>query len=635
MKVLSDATDRSNSLALAKILAVMALKLRGAKVLELKNSIVDPNYKKALNFLSNYSDDTQPFSDYYRMMLKKSDAVLPYAQPLGVYLRKTINSSGLKSNLDSLSTTTKESLAALIAMFNDPSKDSAFDRTVKTVSGLGERTLTAAYVALYSELSGLRAPNIEEPPPKPENSSKPVVIKPSIPKSAKPASDIGNAQTIVNIDKQIRSIGKQVTGRDDVTQIPVADQKEYRKDPQKAELLKQFNKLRKQLSDVKINEVRAVVTQSGKDQLPLRDIVKGLKARGITKLTIPAGLQSSTIVYMNADAQYCDSQGRIAVRQGANFPGATFTHNDSYEHGAKKNNWLFKINTPAGVNYVQTEDRVSENRAARFEKVDQALDKGIDQVKASWRESMMGDLNSERTVYANVAEFLFQTASRVGAREGMTDNERTYGATNFLVKHIENLPKTKNSVPSRLTISYPIKSGAKDTFVLTSSIKELPSQNDVQYMKRLIEFVCKKAQGKKPDDIVFTINNKRINTDKLNAFLNETLGSTAKGFRTLRGTQLCIYALSEAKKEYDRLAKQAKNKTVPASTVNALFDAAMESVGELLGHVRNTDDGEKVTGATALKSYCNPRPLLDFYRECNTSPPKKVTTAARLAGIEV
>lgn len=624
MLVLAELKDRANFNALLKILTILAIKLQGGKIKPLKESIGDENKAAALEFLKKYGANGKLFAALYINILKKSEDVFPHAEPFIADLRKVINSNRIKHDLDSMSSDSKQVLDPVLTLLSNPNSANALSLLNRRIGLLKEPALTKKFSDIYTENSQ----NLELGDDR-DDSVLEKTTKSGKPKATAPTA--GNA--IDKVADQIDQVIYQITKDRNAKGVSAEAKAKAQATPQGKELLAQLTKLRKQLTDYKLSEIRNVVAQSPDNIMSSSDLTRALVKRGIKKLSIPPSFQTSDVVHVNLDGQWCDADGRVAIRQGWQADAEIIT-NPSYSHDTPKKNWLYAIKTGTTKNYVYTSGKVAEKRAANFSKVDDTLAQDIKSVKAKWRNNMKGKPDDEKTVYGNLAEFVYQTTSRIGSGEGMTKGTTTFGASNFLVKHVA----LSKATDTRLVIKYHIaKSSKEETFVLSAKASDLGSNEDVRWMKALIAFIVKKCEGKNPDDIVFTIGKgQRVNTTRFNSYLNAIdLPFTAKTFRTMRGTELAIEALEQAESEFSRLKREAK-KPLPAATVNALFKAAMNNVGELLGHIRRNKAGdEESTSNTAIKSYVNPKVMIDWYKKVGYAPPSNVIQAAKAAGLDV
>jgi DNA topoisomerase IB len=627
MLILAELKDRANFNALLKILTILAIKLQGGKIKPLKESIGDANKAAALEFLKKYGADGKLFAALYLNILKKSDAVQPHAEPFIANLRKVINSSRIKHDLEAMSSDSKQVLDPVLTLLGNPDSANALSLLNRRIGLLKEPDLTKKFSDIYTE----NARDLELGDDRKDSVPTDTTVKPK-----KTAPTPGN--TVDRVAEQINQVIYEITKDKGATGVSAAQKAAAQATPRGKELLSQLAKLRKQLTDYKLSEIRNVVAQAPDNIMSSSDLTRALVKRGIKKLSIPPAFQTSDVVHVNLDGQWCDADGRVAIRQGWQSE-AEIVVNPSYSHDTPKKNWLYKIITTNAegkktINYIQTQAKVAQKRAANFTKVDDTLAQDIKSVKSKWRNAMKGKPDDEKTVYANLAEFVYQTTSRIGSGEGMTKGTNTYGASNFLVKHV-NLAKATDT---RLMIKYHIaKSSKEETFILSAKSSDVGSPEDARWMKTLIAFIVKKCEGKKPEDVVFTIGKgQRVNSSSFNGYLKAIgLPFTAKTFRTMRGTELAIEALEQAEAEFNRLKGESK-KPLPQATVTALFKAAMENVGELLGHIRRNKAGdEESTSNTAIKSYINPKVMIDWFQRVGYAPPSNVIQSAKDAGLDV
>jgi hypothetical protein len=593
-QVIGDAKDRGNLNSLLKILAIIIIKVHGGKVQTLQNSIGKQNYPAAVSFLKKFDANSKLFINMYNGMLKTPAQVAALSLLFVTDFRKsTFNTN--KSNIEVIPVSYREILVPMLTLLSDPQNSNALTQLNKKISIIKEPTISSKFGEIFTNL-----------------------VKDAISENVTIKKDEHHLDTMYN---RIHEIIFKLTKSRTANSFSTEQRQEFRKDSTKAQLLKEFDTLKKQLTEVKANEIGAIVKASGKSVLSIKDVIKELKNRNVKYIDIHPDLRSATQIYYDQDGDMTDSKGKEIQRSSAPHD-VRITINPKYNGS----NYIFQVENKAGPTKVYTKDKVKGAKAANFAKVDKLLTGQIEKIKSKWRSHMTGSPESEQTVFANLTEYTYQTASRIGSKEGETAGERTYGGMNFLVKHI-----TSKS-PSRLVITYPVKSGAIDTFVITTAEdSHIGGISDSKSSKTLINFILQKCKGKGKDGIVFTVSGNPINYNRFGAYLKGIGFGTAKTFRTLRGTQLADTILKEAKEKYVDTGEIKTQKDA-----NDLFDAAMEEVGNLLGHVRfnKTTGKNEQTGATAVGNYINPSLMIDWFKAIGFTPNAKVINAAKNSGIE-
>jgi len=250
----------------------------------------------------------------------------------------------------------------------------------------------------------------------------------------------------------------------------------------------------------------------------------------------------------------------------------------------------------SGVNHFaryRTTTFLSGNKAARHSLVQDFL-KAEDEHVAKWRV----DLNkkgSEDQILAAMVELLYKTSARIGGKGNQTAGEPTYGLSTLQVGHLRILP-------TKIVFDYTGKKG-------TNQYTEYKLNDAIS--KKVAEIIKELVAGKDKTAAVFTYRRHLITRQMVSAYL-KSLGIqlTPHKFRQIAGTKLALAILAKAPFKKNSFLKQ--------SAVERWFKEEALKIGEALHH-RN---GEKVTSATAIRSYIDPAPIADYFESLGLRRPK-------------
>jgi len=201
-----------------------------------------------------------------------------------------------------------------------------------------------------------------------------------------------------------------------------------------------------------------------------------------------------------------------------------------------------------------------------------------------------------------LCEFIYETSARVGNKNAATAGERTFGATQLLVKHFR-------FNANGCTVTYVGKSGGKQQHKLKFNTAR---------GRQLGEALTKFAEGKAPSDPMFTFNGNQVSGAMINSYMR-TLGFprafTVHKLRTARGSEMAMALLKNAPFK--------KNDGTKDQVIHKWLETEILKIGAELGHM----SGEKVTANTAIANYVDPSILAEFYAKLGIRPSAKVQKA--------
>jgi hypothetical protein len=401
----------------------------------------------------------------------------------------------------------------------------------------------------------------------------------------------------VPLEKALKKVVKALVGKDDtIIMIPDLPKAQKKKD-----IYKEYLRLRKQYNLVWREALSTYVRQSGKQTIPYEDALKFLKSKGI-KHTMHPDFKGRI-----------DDQGRLYTVKGLMINGVPspllpyMKMNPDYDPD-KDNGWvMFASKWPPGgpkgqrkgTHYYTVSYRKDATKE-KFVNVDELRDK-IEGIRKVWLPFMKAGVENPRGVAATILEILYEYSARVGATP-----TKPNGISTLLVKNVKVTPQ-----------GVILKYAGKDQVIQQHAIsKKDPLQ------KFIVANILDLMKGKKPTDHLFTAKKKNgkfvhINAVMVNKFFSK-LGAgnvTVHKLRTLRGTIIF-------QEEMKKLKLETKKGKTSEAQAKKLFIEIAEKVGEQLGHVRTMKGQQKVTGMTAIGSYIDPQPMLEFWQKLGLRPPK-------------
>ena len=373
-----------------------------------------------------------------------------------------------------------------------------------------------------------------------------------------------------------------------------------------------YLELRRHIREKYKQWLRSYITSNGQHEMPTSDVRAAAVREGIMH-NIPEGFDGM----IGVDTRLRTTTGRKLSSVPA-IPDGTILRMNSDYSADDDNTFVYQILVPtedgkkpdnSGIKVkgrwyrkqqFYTEDWVRRSNKAIGKKVMDIIDsKHTEQVRNRWRMDLRDDDVEKRTMAAMV-EILYQTAQRIGSSRGMAHGTRTYGLSALLREHVRLRGK------QTILLEYPGKDAVKQSFVLNAS--------DSQHMKRVVKIVRKLCKDKKKDEKVFripgTLRMKDITGQHVNRYL-KSVGAqfTNHKFRHLKANIIALPLLTQSK-----LLEQKDKGQILDADVNKEINSIGEKVGKELGHVIRTKQGDdKVTGATALRSYISPEIVKQFY----------------------
>ena len=269
-------------------------------------------------------------------------------------------------------------------------------------------------------------------------------------------------------------------------------------------------------------------------------------------------------------------------------------------------NWVcqgVKVDGTAGGYFYTTEffKAQSKKKFARVRKLD------LPAIRKKWLPQVRKfDITSRESVASIILELLWQFTARVG-----TPGNTTLGVATLLVRNA-------TATSTGITLRYKGKDEVNTVHKLVNSnIEHRP----------LIAALRKLMANKVPKDNLFTLEKPdgtrgKVMSVSANRHFHKC-GAPADvrvhKIRTWRGTQIFNAAIEPV------LANPPAN----LAEAKRLFKAAAEQVGKALNHVRRTQTGDKVTGATALGSYVDSDAQIRYWKTLGYPLPPKLAKAAQ------
>jgi len=395
------------------------------------------------------------------------------------------------------------------------------------------------------------------------------------------------------------------------------------------ELLKAYNKLNSNLANRFKHDVRKIVMDTKEPWVFLERIIPSLKKMGwpqgyLERMYSKTLLDTKKYIGINTSSELTDKFGN-SIGVHAVPPGVeTLKINPNYgEEGARA---AFVYQTQSKKQVAEGKGKsaktYTKNRTAHVKTENkwqpvQSLIKDISSVKLKWRKAAQLK-DTKHGMFSLIVEALFWTAGRVGARVGTSEGKTTFGISSLLNKHVIS------TTPQKAKIVYLAKAGQKQTHVLDITQVKNASDADKKALKNLLAYIAERKANSTKDSLLFPIPNAgRVNTHELMLWMRKITGiSKFKNhmIRYLRGTEIAVKELEEAKKK--ALALKKKNK-LNQKEADKLFKEAITPVANSLGHFLN----EKPNINTSIKSYIQPELMTSWYKEVGMRAPKNVEDA--------
>lgn len=357
----------------------------------------------------------------------------------------------------------------------------------------------------------------------------------------------------------------------------------------KRELFKHYNQLRKNVNEAWKTFVRGFCRERG----------------GLAKVSelIPAMVKAGITVHpydgyerlkVGENCALYTTAGKEIISVVA--PDSKIKWNKAYDP-KKDEGYVFMYKTPMMADYRPgyTREGVRKRKRQTYAKVLKAID-NVPKQRPRWLKDLKSS-DAHKKLLGSMVELLYQLALRVGGMKNQTDGKATYGLTTLRVDHV------KPTAAGGYTLTYAGKKGIQQKHVIVPDSPEA---------KAVCLVIAKCLRGKKKGDLLWTdARGERVSAGDLNSYLRRMgVSITAHKFRHVRGTELMQKLLSELK-----IPKGANQ-----GAVEKLVKATAIKVGSLLGHV----SGDKVTPATAIKSYIVPDVIARFFSERGMRVPQWV-----------
>lgn len=395
---------------------------------------------------------------------------------------------------------------------------------------------------------------------------------------------------------ELETIVEKYTGSPGLTlPIPVLQQWQQlaKKRGEKTKDHKRYLELRRAINTAFKTRLQSLVRSSGKSYLPVHEVADTLEDEGIPH-TLPTGF-----VGMVDDAgKFYTTAGKKLIQA----PAGEVRMNPAYDP-KKDNAYVCEFTPPGGAKPARayTEAYRSQAKAKKFTVVSEVMPK-LNSLSRKWRQDMR-DPKKKTGVLATLTEFIYDTSARVGNPNAESKGQRTFGATQLLVKHFK-------IDDHKIVVTYQGKSGGKQRHVI-----EYNKSNNLKLLAKNIKALVK---DKRPSDPVFSFAGKVFTGASVTRYMQGIgfpRGFTVHKLRTARGTHIA-----------DRTLKKSpfkKNGDWTERDVNQWVESNMLKIGVELGHM----SGEKYTSNTAIQNYISPEVLGDFYSKLGIRPPAKIQKA--------
>ncbi len=374
------------------------------------------------------------------------------------------------------------------------------------------------------------------------------------------------------------------------------------------EVFREYMRLRKQYNLVWKDEMNALIVKSKQKAVPYKDVLNYLNSK---KIDHP--LQPGFDGLIDANGKAYSMAGK-AINGGIPAKGSGFHIKMNPDYHAKLDDgYVFTtINDHTGEvsQHVYTVDFRKEKNTKKFTMVKDLMDV-MDKIHSTWQPFLKrGDL-SKPCVQATVLEMLYQFSGRVGTKGNATTmngkNVSTFGISTLQARHFK-------VAGNKITIVYPGKDGVRQVHLIDAG-GGIEAKLLVRNIKHFLE-------GKQPKDPVFQYElpngrTRPIMGGEVTGMLRRLGGPpgvTAHKLRHVKGTRIFMDLMEANKSKLKAGLSQGE--------ADKLFKSFATQVGAQLGHVRGVGKQQKVTPATAIKSYIDPSVMLSFYDQLELRPPR-------------
>ncbi len=360
---------------------------------------------------------------------------------------------------------------------------------------------------------------------------------------------------------------------------------------------KQYLALRREMTGTWKDAVSTYVRQSGKDTVPIAEVLRFLKDQGLQH-TWPSGFTGN----VGADGMWYTKTGKrlTGIPQSVMFPQVEMM-DETGDSGA-----VFVGVKADGTRsgYVYTEEYKKVANEEKFAAVRELTGK-IDGMRRKWGQKILRfDANDQECIAALVLEMSYQHSSRIGSP---TNKNGTFGMSSIQMGHVKQLAN------GGYRIAYLGKDGANTGVKIVHGL--LPPNQGTPIDKAVTKaFIQLLSEEKDRRDFVFSV---QLRNGKFAVvqpgFIRQQwyLYGAPKGagihkLRTLRASVRMKAKLEEL------YAKKKSFKTV--KEFNTAIEKLAVEVGKILQHTKRTKDGAVTnTGATALKNYIDPDLVLEAH----------------------
>jgi len=389
--------------------------------------------------------------------------------------------------------------------------------------------------------------------------------------------------TYITAASRIKPLVKKLSGKLDTVFLTIAEAQAAR--AAQPEVYAEYTKLLKVINQTVKHEIFTFVRKK-KQSLVDVDVVRSHLESLKMPNNLPRGFVGGQV---DESGKFYTAEGRMLDK----VPSGMVVMNPKYDP-ATDNTYAFT--TSEGIRY-RTQTFLSNNKKARHSVVREFM-QNEEEHRTRWRLDLTKK-GSEEQVLAAMVELLYTTSARIGGKDNATAGEPTYGLSTLQVAWVK-------MTPTKIILDY---TGKKLANQYVEYKVNTPTAKKVQ------EIIRAQLDRKTPESMLFTFNHRHLSRQRVAAYL-KTLGIqlTPHSFRRITGTKLAESILAKAPFKASAYPKQAE--------VEKWFKDAALKIGEALHH----RSGEKVTSATAIKSYIDPQVIEDYFVGLGLRRPKWLPT---------
>lgn len=607
IEIVADAAAHAETDNLIKVMSVIVLQMRKAKISSLMSSY-GKYYTGAKAFMARHKAPMKPFE-----MLASKESLeaigngkkyksTKFRTRCEDFLRafRPYFNDKIKSNANAVSRTQLDTINSLFTLIRNPDSDAAFARVSKAITATRDLSLVP-FFSLDDEMTGDKT----------------------------------------DLNQRLNQIvKKQGTGGNLTTQ----DRQRLREDS--PDTLREFNRIKKNLKTRLEQDIRSAVlkvTGNKKDWAFIEDVVPVLRKMGYDSKTLTARygkalLESKKMVGIDVNTFITSKTGEPTKATGIRPGAVEIVVNTNWPKPA----YVFQMRSQAQIDkgnndwnraYTKTHHSESQHKKDQFV-LDMITGDKLTQGIKRWRSIMLGGSSGEKEkvdsgqkpkMFAHLAEAFYWTAARAGTRDGNTGGTRTYGLSSILGQHVRVVSANK------IIIQYTAKAGQMQKHVLDLSLAQTP--DDKRALKHLLDFLAKRKDAAKNGGLIFYAKSasasrkgegSRININEFNIWMKKTLRDdrfTVHKIRALRGTQIAVPALNDALATY---AKRSKKEGASDKVATSVFTEALLPVGKQLGHFFR----EEPTAMTAIsKGYIVTKVMTDWFDKIGRRPTSAIDKA--------